>query len=245
MTYRYVVYDIEKSLKKTFDDADITFNQILYWVLVVANKLRFEQNLSTNSDLFTSTYCDVDVQVGDCDSRKYIDLPTQIMDLPNNGGIVYITYNIETCKCDGPPFAQIFFQGINLGEVQHLYLDDFTKPSAKNPYYYRIGDKVNGVDVNRVYLLGLECIDVDSVEIAIKSTLDPAKICNLDDEIPLPDERISDLITEVLQLGRFVVMMPEERVNIGEDVAEIQTYRTPKVPVSTQVDPSQTQGEIE
>lgn len=234
MTYRYVVYDIEKSLKKSFDDADITFNQILYWVMVVANKLRVQQTVATNTDLFTSTYCPVDV-LTDSKGRKYIDLPARIMDLPDNAGVVYITYNVDTCSCAGPAFAQTFFQGVNLGEVQHLYLDKYTTPSAKSPYFYRIGDRVNGLDVNRLYLLGLECVNVTDVEIAIKTSLDPKTVCDLDDDLPLPDELIQILITEVLQLGRFVMMIPEERVNIGEDGSEVETspYSNPKLPTQT------------
>ena len=56
MTYRYVVYDLQKNFNATFDDADFTFNQILYWVMVVANRLRVQQTMATNSDLFTSTF---------------------------------------------------------------------------------------------------------------------------------------------------------------------------------------------
>jgi len=159
MTYRYVVYDLQRNFNAAFDDADFTFNQILYWVQVISNKLRVQQNNITNSDLFTSTYSSIPVQIDD-KGRPYIDLPTQIMDLPNNGGIVYITYNIETCKCSGPIFSQKWFQGVDLGKVQNLYLDEYTKPNASNPYYYRIGDKVNGISVNRIYFLGLECINM-------------------------------------------------------------------------------------
>jgi hypothetical protein len=231
MTYRYVVYDIEKSLKKTFDDADITLNQILYWVMVVANKIRAQHEGIAKSDLYTATFSEVSIEEDD-KGRKYIDLPVQIMDLPNNAGVVYLTYNIETNCCSGPAFAQTFFQPANVGEVQHLYLDAYTTPSPKNPYFYRIGDKHNGVDVNRLYLLGLECVDVTDLEIAVKSSLDPRKLCNLDDELPVPDEFIQDLIMEVLQLGRFVMMIPEERENTGEDEVQMQNYRTPKVPQS-------------
>lgn len=215
-TYRYVVYDLEKSLNSSFDDADFTFPQILYWVTVVANRLRVQHNSLTNSDLFTSTYYAVQV-LTDEKGRKYIDLPTQIMDLPNNAGVVYITYNMETCKCDGPMFAQRFFEGVNVGAVQHLYLDEYTTPSVKNPYFYRIGHRVNGVSVNRIYLLGVECINIEDVEIAIKSSIDPKMICDLDEEIPLPDERVQELINEVLKLGKYIMMMPVENINDGED----------------------------
>lgn len=229
MTYRYVIYDIERSLKKNFDDADITLNQILYWVMVVANKIRIQHEVIVKTDLFTSTYCPVEVKE-DKKGRKYIDLPTQIMDLPNSGGIVYISYNFDTANCAGPSFAQTEFQPANIGEVKVLYMDEYTKPSAKNPYFYRVGDRIDGKDVNRVYLLGIECVDVTDVEIALKSTLDPKTLCDIDDEIPIPASLVQDLITEVLQLGRFVMMIPEERINIGDDVVQMQNYRTPKVP---------------
>jgi hypothetical protein len=240
MTYRYVVYDIEKTLKKNFDDADITLNQILYWVMVVANKIRLQHTLDTNTDMFTSTFCPVVIEE-DEKGRKYIDLPASIMSLQNNAGVVSMSYNVDTNCCSGPAFAQTFFQPVNYGEVQRLYLDVYEKPSAKNPYFYRVGDKVNGVDVNRLYLLGLECVDVIDLEIAVKTTLNPKELCSLDDELPVPDELIQPLIMEVLELGRFGMMIPEERVNVGDDESNLDNYRTPKVP--TPEDYSQPQSE--
>jgi hypothetical protein len=223
MTYRYVVYDLQKSFNASFDDADFTFSQILYWVMLTANKMRVQQNLATNSDLFTSTFNNVTVAEDD-KGRKYIDIPVQIMDLPNNAGVVYLTYNEETCKCEGPVFAQRFFQGTTLGQVHHIYMDEYTKPSAHNPYYYRVGHKVDGSNVNRIYLLGVDCVPVESLEIAIKASLDPRFLCDLDEQIPLPDEMIFDLTSQVLQLGRFIMMMPSERINTGEDESEVD-YR--------------------
>lgn len=222
MTYRYVVYDLQKNFNATFDDADFTFNQVLYWVMVVANRIRIQQVMATNSDLFTSTFNNIVVHT-DSRGRKYIDLPTQVMDLPHNAGVIYITYNEDTCSCEGPAFAQVWFQPVNIGSVQNLYGDEYTKPSAKNPYFYRIGHEVDGVGVNRLYLLGIECAPVKSVEIAIRSSLDPKKLCNIDEEIPLPDEMIQDLMMQVLQLGRFIMLMPKENVNEGTDNAELNS----------------------
>ena len=71
--------------------------------------------------------------------------------------------------------------------------------------------------VNRVYLVGVECIDIKDVEIAIKATVDPKDVCDLDDDIPLQDEFIDELMKEVLSIGRFVMMIPEERENEGSD----------------------------
>jgi hypothetical protein len=222
MTYRYVVYDLQKNFNATFDDADFTFNQVLYWVMVVANRLRIQQVLATGSDLFTSTFDSITVHT-DAKGRKYIDLPTQVMDLPNNGGVIYITYNEDTCSCEGPAFAQVWFQPVNIGSVQNLYGDEYTKPSSRNPYFYRVGHEVNGTGVNRLYLLGIECAPVKDVEIAVRSSLDPKKLCNIDEEIPIPDEMIQDLMMQVLQLGKFIMLMPKENSNEGEDEAELNT----------------------
>lgn len=226
-TYRYVVNDIRTSLNKAFDDADIRPSHILYWVQVIANRLRVDQVLQTNSGAFVSTFSSVTVQEDD-KGRPYIDLPVDIMDLPNEGGIKYITYNYETgCCCTGPNFTQVFFQPTGVASAQRLYGDEYEKPSSQNPYFYRVADRVNGVDVNRIYLLGVDCIKVSDVEIAVLASLDPASVCDLDDKIPLPDERINELTMAVLQLGRFVMMMPKEMVNEGSDLTSQDIPRQP------------------
>ena len=215
-TYRYIAYDLQKNLKKTFDDAEITLPQIVYWVTVVANKLRASQYQLTNTDLFTSTFSSIPVE-RDAKGRKYIDVPHQIIDLPNQRGVKYIAYTFGDSECDGPSFAQTFFQPTFTGQVQHLYLDEYTKPSPSNPYFYRIGQKADNVKVDRFYLLGIERVEVEDVELAALTTLDPLTIVSLDDEIPLPDELVIDLMAQVLQLGKMIMMIPDERVNQGSD----------------------------
>jgi hypothetical protein len=226
MTYRFVVYDIEKSLKQSFDDANITFTQILYWVQVVANNLRAENYLQKKEDAYISTFQPVPV-LTDSKGRKYIDLPTQILNLRYDAGIRYITYNFETCCCGGDPLSQVVFDRTTPDALRNLYAEPYTTPNPKNPFFYRIADKVNGVSVNRLYLLGIECVDVTDVEIGILSTMNPSDLCNLDDELPLSDELIYTLISEVLKLGRFVMMVPEERVNEGSDSGEGIVPKTP------------------
>lgn len=226
-TYRYVVYDIETSLKQSFDDADISFVQILYWVQVIANRLRSDfYRLNNEEDSYLATFAPVVVNIDD-KGRKYIDLPTQILSLKYDAGVQYITYNFDTCCCGGDPLYQVNFDRTTPAALRNLVADPYTKPSAKNPYFYRVADKVNGISVNRLYLLGLECVDVTDVEIGILSSLDPTDVCNLDDEIPLPPELIHTLISEVLKLGRFVMMVPEERLNDGDDSNDGVVPKTP------------------
>lgn len=212
--YRYVGFDLLKSLKKMNDDADVRLTQVVYWIQVIANRIRADQFLKTDSGLFTSTFTNVQV-LTDSNGKKYIELPNQIMDLPNEEGVEMITYCSD--KCDPHPQSAVFFQPTTMAKSPLLYMDEYTEPSSNNPYFYRVGDKVNGVKVNRIYFLGLECIDVDCVDIALRCSIDPTSVCDLDDEIPIPDERVKELMDEILALGRFVMMVPEERINQGDD----------------------------
>lgn len=238
-TYRHIVYDFLTNFKRGFDDADIRPQQVVWWIQVFANKLRTDSYDVNNTGSYISTYSSVTIQQ-DNKGRKYIDLPVQILDLMNERGIVYITYNEETCCCAGPAWAQVNFQPTKIGPTaQRLYGDEYEKPSPKNPYFYRVGDKVDGVDVNRVYFLGLECIVVTDVEIGLISALDPRDTCSLDDEVPLAPDLIEVLQKQLLQLGRFIYMVPEERINDGSDSSKATTAGAPPSMQQNNVQPEQ------
>ena len=241
-TYRYVGYDLMTSFKKVFDDADIRLNQVLYWIQVISNRIRYQQSQVTESGLYTSTFSSVAV-IKDTKGRVYFDLPNQIMDLPNEKGIEYITYNEDTgCCCEGAAFMQVLFQPTNVMKAHRLYGDEYEKPTPSNPYFYRVGHKVDSKQVSRIYLVGVDCIDITDVEIGIKCTLDPSNVCDLDDEIPVPNEQIEFLMKEVLALGRFVMMIPEEMENDGADKAsEVQARPIVPAPAARQQAQRQTQ----
>lgn len=234
-TYRSVVYNIQDILQKNFDDTDINRNQILFWVLIIANRLMIQRQQLTKTGLYNATFAPVTVNIDTNHfDRKYIDLPEQIMDLPNEEGVEYITYNVETgCCCDGPNFAQQFFQPTTPSNAQRLYGDEYEKPDSTNPYFYRITN-VDGIGVNRIYFLGTECIDITDVEICLKITLNPNTVCNLDENIPLPDDMIGQLQNEVLQLGRFALLIPQERDNDGADSTTEKKPRIPAIPEMVQ-----------
>jgi hypothetical protein len=231
-TYRYVAFDLLKSLKQMNDDSNVRLPQVVYWVQVVANKLRVDQFMKTDSGQFTSTFSNITVMT-DSNGKKYIDLPNQIMDLPNEEGVELLTYCAEHCN-PHPQSDVVFFEPTTLAKTPLLYMNEYTEPEPNRPYFYRVGDKVDGTAVSRLYLLGIECVEVDCVDIAIRCSLNPSNVCDLDDEIPLPDERIKELMDEILMLGRFVMMMPEERVNQGSD--QTSPNSVPQTPPSTQTD---------
>jgi hypothetical protein len=90
-------------------------------------------------------------------------------------------------------------------------------PMPDDPYFYRIQ--------NRVWLLGLECIDVPGLEIGIYSTFDPSTECSLDAEFDFPSELIPILQQQILGLGRFLLQIP---INFTNQGAEENTNDVPK-----------------
>lgn len=243
-TYRTVVFDFLTNFKLSFDDADIRPVQVLWWAQVITNRLNTDRLENPNETTpYISTYSSVPV-LTDPVWGQYIELPVHILDLTNDRGVHVLTYNEETCCCDGPIYAQRFFQPTKMSEAHRLYGDPYEKPSPSNPYFYRVANKVDDVNVNRVYLLGIECIVVTDIKIALLEALDPRQTCSMDDEIPLPPDLVVQLQAELMRLGRFIMLVPDERVNDGSDGAKGTTAgapgTTPNMPVQQTNNPEQT-----
>ena len=80
----------------------------------------------------------------------------------------------------------------------------YQRPSAKSPYYYRLG--------NRLYLTGIEgSPGIVKVEIGLHLTLPPLTTITDDTEFPFPEELVYVLKRHILDLGRWNLLMPEER----------------------------------
>jgi hypothetical protein len=211
MTYRFGVNDILTSLKKTGDDRVITIAHVVYYIQVVANRLNTLSARKKRGDQgkYKTVFAPVAVKLDSLGERKYIDLPSGILGLDNEGGVDYLSYNQETCCCAGPPFADKVFNRTTPGVVNILTRNPYTKPSPSNPYFYRIGEKI--------FLLGLECISVKDVEICVLTALDPTTTCDLDDEIEIAPHLIQTLRAEVTNMLRGPLVLPSDRVNDGND----------------------------
>lgn len=228
-TYKYVAYNVQQSYKKTYDDSDLGLNQILFWINVVTARLRKENEKEFEDGRFLTIFSPLSVLIDEeLGKRKYIDIPADVADMNNDKGIQYVTYNYETrCCCTGASFSQVIFQPTHPSQAFRLSMDEYEKPSPKNPYFYRVTG-VNGCNnVNRLYFLGLECVEVESIEIGIICNADSNAACSLDDDVPLPEHLIEELITRVLNLGRFLLIAPQENVNEGSDLTNRFQQNTP------------------
>lgn len=217
---RTVVDDLIKDFKQQFDDKQLQKSQVAHWVIMIGNRLLSQHIGKRDSGAFLSIFPDVPILVASANSapnvvkgRKHILLPTCIFDYDKDGGIEYIAYYREVKDCENcpPRFVNQTFTRTTPSDAQRLYMSEYEKPSAKEPYFYRAGDYI--------YLLGIECVNPKALEIGIYSTLKPITDpdIDLDEKFDFPEELLIQLKRQVLDLGRFVMVIPEERVNDGVD----------------------------
>ena len=213
---RIIVDELLVSIRQTFDDRQVSQAQVAYWTILVGNQLLGQHNQKRDSGAFLATYTGVPVQKQLTSSnpnivkgRKYIELPANIFDFDRDGGVEYIAYYNPDEKCD-PEFRHKTIQRTNPLEVQWLMLKEQTKPSPKNPYWYRTGEII--------YLLGIEDVPVKEIEIGIYQTIDPLEKIDIDKPFYFPQELLHVLKRQVTDLARFSFIFPStDRANDGDD----------------------------
>lgn len=213
---RHVVNDIGVDLRQIFDDRRISDAQIAYWTIIVGNNLLSKHIQKRSSGAFLTTFPEVPVLKSQLPGknlvryRKYFDLPDQIFDFNNDGAIDYISYAVEPeLPNENAPLTVVTFTRTTPGALKGLYMNEYTEPSPENPYYYRSKEKI--------YLVGVECVDTGPLEVGLKLCIPPVTKIVLDDPFDFPEELISVLKRQVLDMGRFALLMPKERMNDGDD----------------------------
>jgi hypothetical protein len=198
MRWREVVYDIFQSLKQSFDDSEITLNHAKYWCTIMANRLLAQHIEKRDSGGYLTVFNDVNVSKDEINGYKYVDLPKNILDFNLDAAINYISYGYCLDDCN-PPFTSVLFTRTTPTEARVLYYTAEEKPSPSNPYFYRVG--------NRVYLLGIECVNTCPLEMGLYTTIDFDE-CDMDDEFNFPEELLPILQRYVFDIGRFVLSIP-------------------------------------
>ena len=216
---RFVANDILTSLKQMNDDAEITLMQCIYWILVYGDRLKSQHLAKIDSGYFLHEFRDVPVLKESVTGRKYIKLPSGIYDYDLDQGINYISYNIDVDSCK-PTFTSIQFARTIPSKTRVLYFSDDEMPTPANPYFYRINGEY-------VYFLGIERVDVKYVDMGLFTTFNPAIPPDIDAEWNFPQELIPILQRQVLDLGRFVMLIPQDRINDAN-----QDFGSEKVPTN-------------
>jgi hypothetical protein len=213
---RYIIDDAIVSLKQTIDDAEISRPTIAFWVINIANRLKALHIDKRDSGAMLTTFPKVPVVTASNsqfhpDGRKYFTLPASIFDFDKDNAIHYIAYESDGGPNCPPRFTQVRFQRTNPASSRRLYWNPYEKPSPSNPYFYRTLDDV--------VLLGVENIKIKSVEIGVYAAIQ--QVTNIDEDMPieLPEELIMLLQRQILDLGRFVLNVPEDKRNDGDEIA--------------------------
>ena len=203
-TLRQVVYDMLNDFRQLHADADITPFQMAYWVLIHADRLRKQHIEKIDSGAFVVRF-DVPVEVEPVTDRKYFTLPANVYDFNRDEGINYVTYSSDI-DWEKPVFASTQFTRTSPSKSRRLYFREDERPAPDNPYFYRMKD--------RVYLLGVEPIDFETVEIGLYSTLEPNDMnMDLDQPFDFVQDLIPILKRQVLDLGAWVINVPKDLQN--------------------------------
>lgn len=214
-TLRHIAYDIQSDLKQVGDDREVTLPKIVFYILMIANRLKSQHIDKHDSGAFLHSYPDLPIIRPTNNSTKnlikgraYIFLPKSIYDLEQDRGVEYVNYSIdEDCRqaFDGVSFTRTFAGR----PAERLSKSQYEKPSPKNPYWYRVGDYLG--------IIGIENTNAKFLEAGIYSTFDPITTIDVDQPFDFPEELLSVLKRQVLDLGRFVLMVPSERINDGSN----------------------------
>jgi len=207
MTWREASYDILTILKARYDDSPITLAHIVYWLRIYGDRLLILHQKKRDSGAYLSEFEILPSFIHtDAGGRKYFDLPQEIFDYDQDKGIEYISY-----MPDG--FKYTTFSRTTRAAARRLLWTEEENPTPSNPYFYRIK--------GRIYLLGVECIHVPSLDVGLRTTLNGLEPCDLDEVMPFPGELIPILQRQVIDLGRFVLMIPKDRANTGDSLDDL------------------------
>jgi hypothetical protein len=225
---RVIADELLVTIKQTFDDKQVSQAQVAYWVIIVGNQLLGQHNAKRDSGAFLSTFTGIPVQVVKKSvnpdivaGRKFIEIPGHIFDYDKDGGVEYIAYyRDEEPECT-PDFHRKTIQRTSPGELQWLMKNKYTEPNLKNPYWYRTGDII--------YLVGLEKSPVRFIEIGLYLTIDPLEKIDIDKPFHFPAELLHVLKRQVVDLARFSFLFPSDNSNDGSDTTEESNKQIPKI----------------
>jgi hypothetical protein len=176
---------------------------------IVGDKLKRQHVAKYDSGAYVTRFDNIVVAVDPITGRNYFTLPASIYDSDSDGAIDYVIYPPEV-DLSLPTFASSNFTRTSVAKAQRLYFREDEKPSPSNPYFYRQGD--------RIYLLGVEEINLTKVEVGLKVSFGPADLTvDIDQPWDFPVHLLSILKMEVMNLGRFVLQVPQDLENDGKN----------------------------
>lgn len=230
-TVRQLAYDILNQFGYNHDDADRNYIKVAYNIKVCLDKLAadgIKKDISKGDFLATQhemSIWTVDLLTDANRGWRYFDLPGSVYELPKDGGIASIYYYRPSglpANCP-PQVARVKYRPVALSWLESLWKSRWQYVDESQPVYARAS--VGNAD--RVYVFGQD-EDIDQLEAHLFLAMPNIPDLNLDDNISLPDNRIHTLKRMVIELERWALMVPQQRLkNDGRDMEPGQVVNTP------------------
>lgn len=223
VSYRYLCYSLQESLKQVFTDQQITLEMMIFWVKCAVNKVKAKRmnGRGYDSSSYLTIFTDVPTITQATDTgniiagEKYFTLPANILDGNLDRAIDWIAYKAP--GSDGIGNYQ-FFERTTFTKLYMMKFNPYMNPTPGHPYFVR--ENIN------VYLIGIKDLPIQVVSMGLFTSESPyIGDMNLDDEILLNDEEVIDVINTVVMIGRFVLLIPKERIQEGSDTRDVPAYK--------------------
>ena len=215
-TYRDLISALQTLNKEANADKDITDAMAIYLIGIFVNKYKYTKLAKGNFDYGKYLHIDplMTVLLEPITKRKYVELPTNLFNLPDNKAIHHATFSIFDENTPPQFVGQNFFMTTPAKAMQ-LYYNPYTTPSLSNVYGY--------VSENRCYFLGLETALIQMVEFGMFLAFQPFD-ANTDMDTDIEDVEIADyILRSSLDMIRYMLIIPSDRKNDGSEVHSANT----------------------
>lgn len=222
-TYKEFIDDIAVAMGLIHDDAVWSIDNLLMNVIFCENllvKQQLSKDLGLNGDGISGTHkreivC-VPLTHVECDEEcswehAYFDLPSEVYDLPFDGGVSMIRY-ANGCGCP-PAIMGASFTSTSLERLSSLRLTSYQSPREDRPYFARY---TTSIGADRVGVFGVSTI-ISKLLVGVYYA-PRFETMPLSATMRIDPDRLFDLKRLVLTMSAWPLGIPQERLkNDGRD----------------------------
>lgn len=228
--------EVAVSLGFTHDDARQNRTTLSYYVKIAVDKLNdrrltkdYSGDQRSSASNIETFVVDVVHQVapftpsgdaGAADECLFFEPPANLLNLPFDGGLVWVRYHRPTLPLNCPPsIAGANFGITTLGSLSTLYGQAYQRPNESRPLVAR--------DRYRCYVYGCSPL-IKKLRIGLLCALPDMRDIDPNAPLQIPDEYLMDVRKLVLDSAKFSLLVPERLRNDGRGLEPGEQVRTEK-----------------
>lgn len=200
-TLRTIASDIKRDLKQNGADLEVPDAQLMYWILVVAERLRGLHIIKRRSGAFLSTFVLPVLQDAVFSHRHYVELPSSIYDFDLDAAVESLSYYMPS-SC-APGFTEVTCFRTDPSRSRSRLKSAYQQATPSHPYFWREKD--------RLYLLGVD-EQLEHIEAKVYANLPDINDVDPDAPFEFPKELLAILRPEVQKMGRFALSLPGQHL---------------------------------